>query len=446
MKGVFALAFGLLLSASIGMWALQPESKPEGKTSLVWVSDDNPLRKEQVALFNKSQPGVHLGLDPANVGMEKIIVQCLGGVGPDLFDCRDANQLSAYVKSGIASDLTEELAARGIDVKKDTWPAMHPTAIYEGKVYGVPTNVAANAIWLNDEVFSRQGVALPKGPWTWAQFVPLAQKLTLRDANGRVTQYGFLFDWWNWAHFLIGFGATIFSDDGTRCVIDSDAAVQAIQTMHDLIYRYKVSPSPVDEASMASAGGWGSGTINLFGAKRAAMALGGRWWLANLRNFKGLDLSVVESPYGLVRAFGAVGRATLVNANSPHRKAAIDFVAFLASEEYGHLINDQADGIAAFRQLSTGQEYLINEKYPQETYNATWREVTALAVPLSTSPYVNGQAAFRIIDRQLDLVRINAKPARQALRDAAIEVNSLIKATLDGNPSLRARWDKAVQD
>lgn len=439
-----ASIFAILVVVSLFAWRNQPELAPAGKTPLVWVSDDNPLRQEQIAQFNAIHPDLMLMLDPANSGMEKVIVQSIGGIGPDLFDCRDANQLSAYVKSGIALDLTDEIERMGIHVERDVWRAMLPMAVREGRVYGIPTNVAANGIWINKDLFRKAGVPLPKAPWSWDQFVETAKRLTVRDERGRATQFGFLVDWWNWPHFLATYGASVFSEDGTRCTIDSPEAIQAIQTMTDLVYRHRVTPSPVEDASMQSAGGWGSGTINLFGAKRAAMALGGRWWLANLRKVKGLELGVVESPYGTVRACSSVGRATLINKNSPRRREALRFIEYLASKPYGELINEQADGIAAFRSLSEGPDFRFNPKYPEEDYNLEWRKITEQAVPMTTSPYVNGMVAMRFIEQQLDLVRIGAKSPRAALKQAAREVDAEIQKNLRSDPALRARWLEAA--
>ena len=94
MKLLFAGTFVALVLLSMAAWRMQPEALAKGKTPLVWVSDDNPARRDQIALFNRLYPRYQLRLDPGNSGMEKVIVQSLGGVGPDLFDCYDGFQLS----------------------------------------------------------------------------------------------------------------------------------------------------------------------------------------------------------------------------------------------------------------------------------------------------------------------------------------------------------------
>jgi hypothetical protein len=174
------------------------------------------------------------------------------------------------------------------------------------------------------------------------------------------------------------------------------------------------------------------------------MALGGRWWLANMRSFKGLQLSVVASPFDLVPACSTAGRSTLINARSPRRKEALEFLVYLASKEYGALINDQADGISAFKAQSAGPAFENNPRHPEETYNSTWRQVTETAVGQEGSPYINGQVAKRIFDKQLDLVRVDAKSAEQAMKDAAREVNEEIKKKLAEDPILFQRWTSAT--
>src|SRR5690242_4727831 len=102
-------------------WSIAPDAHRDGKTELTWCSDDNPMRRPQIALFNQMNPTLRLELDPSNAGLEKVIVQSIGGVGPDIFDCYSPFQLSAYVRAGVAWDLTDKLAAAGLDPRKITW-------------------------------------------------------------------------------------------------------------------------------------------------------------------------------------------------------------------------------------------------------------------------------------------------------------------------------------
>ncbi len=445
MKAVFGMIFlGLLGLTGIAVW-IRPAPAPPGKIPLSWVSDDNPARREQIALFNRLHPKYALRLDPNNTGMAKVIVQSLAGVGPDLFDCYNGYQLSAYVRSGIAWDVTDALEKAGIDITRDVWPAVFPTVLRGGRVYGFPTNAAVNAIWINKDIFDKFHLPYPKGDWTWEQFIPLAQKLTVRDSRGRPRQFGLLCDWWNWKQFILQWGGRIFTKDGTRCIIDSPEAIAGVQFLHDLIYKYRVMPSPVEEASMASAGGWGSGTIHLFAAGKAAMALGGRWWLCTLRGTKGLHLGAAPCPFGPKHVYLGYGRATLINAKSPRRRAAVAFLLYEASKAYNDLVNHQADALAPMKKYCYTPEYMHDPAYPEEDFNGVWLDAMKYGVPEEVSPFINGHRATIILDKQLDLVRNDQKSAAAALHTAAEKINEEIRKTLQMDPVLRRKYEQITK-
>ena len=440
MKLVFASIFVVLLGLSLLAWSFQPRAVEHGRTVLTWVSDDNPVRKDQVHLFNKLHSNLTLRLDPNNGGMEKVIVQSVAGVGPDLFDCYDGFQLSGYVKSGIAWDVTSQLKKAGIDEPRDVWPAALPLVMLDGRVYGFPTNVCTNGLWYNRELFDRAHVDYPTGSLTWEQFLPIARKLTIRDSEGRARQFGLLIDWANnWQQFMIQWGGRLYSPDGTRCIVDSPDSVAGIQFMHDLVYKEHVSPTPIEEAAMATQGGWGSGTITQFEQGASATAIGGRWWLCTLRG-KGMKLGALECPHGPYRVFLGYGRATLINKNSPRRQQALEFLKYMDGRPYNKLVNDDADALSAVIKWSYAPDYLLNPKYPDEDFNEVWRQEMKLAIPQQVSPFVNGQAAQRILTNQIDLIKSDQKPVDEALHDAARQINEEIQKTLKLEPDLRARY------
>ena len=445
MKTLFSVVFAVLALLSALAWKMQPQTEHKGKTPLVWVSDDNPARREQISLFNRLNPAFDLRLDPNNSGLEKIIVQSIGGVGPDLFDCYDAAQLSAYVKSGIAWDVTDALKREGIDPEASAWKVGLPAIRYEGRYYGLNTNAGADGIWINKTLFDQAGIPYPQGAWKWEDLIELAKKLTVRDEKGRAKQFGFICDWGNWPLLVRQFGGRIFTEDGTRCILDSPEAVAGVQLFHDLIYKYGVMPSPVEEAAMATAGGWGTGTITQFGASKAAMALGGRWWLCTLRGYDGLKLAAVEAPHAKNRLFRGYGRATLVNRNSPRKEQALKFLLYLAKKDYNELINEQADALSPMIEHCKTPLYLNNPKYPEENYNTIWRDITYVSEPSEISPFINNQLAQRIYNKQLDLIKNDQKPVADALRTAAQEINAEIQKTLERDPELKSRYATLTQ-
>ncbi|MHB9037960.1 MAG: extracellular solute-binding protein [Armatimonadota bacterium] len=445
MRKFFTLTLCALLLMSIVAWRIGPKPLGDGRIPLLWVTDDNPARSEQVALFNNMNRRYHLKIDPANGGTEKVIVQSIAKVGPDMFDSSGQGQLSDYVKADIAWDITQELEKAGIDVNKAVWSLARPSVVYEGRVYGFPANVVTNGIWFNKDIFDEHGIKYPKGPWTWKELLTVAQRLTERDKNGRVKRYGLLCSWYWWRQFIIQWGGRTYTADGTRCIIDSPEAIAAAQFMHDLIYKYRVMPSPAEEATMATQGGWGSDSIAAFSAGKGAMALGGRWWLSSLRKHSGLRLGAVECPHGRYRVFLGAARVTLINKHSPRRYQALEFLKYAAGKEYNELVNQQADALAPVIQYSYGSAYTHNSAYPAEDFHAVWRDAAKYTVPEQVSPFVMSQVATRILDRQMDLARTNQKTPAEALKAAAGEINAEIHKNLEKDPLLRAKYEALVR-
>jgi len=395
----------------------------------VWVSDDNPTRQGQLGVFQNSDRRYRVLLDPSNQGVEKVIVQCIAGVGPDLIDAYTAFDLAAYVKSGVVEDLTDVLPKYDIDVKTQTFPGIQGAAIYNGRVYGVPADLSVDGIWVHRDVLRKAGIPEPHGPWSWERLAQLAQRLTVRDPSGRVSRYGLLFDW-SWKVFFCTYGARVFTPDGKHCVLDRPEAAKAISMMHDLVYKYRVAPTPVEQASMSGKGGWGSGSIGWFGTRRGAMALGGRWWLASLRQYSGLDLGVVECPNGGFRNFFGYGRATLINKASKDREGALGFLRCLSTPAYNREVNNDADGICAFRQFANDRSLLDDPAHPAEHDNDVWAALAEHAVPDETSPYLDGATVSRLIQKQIELVQENEKEPAAAMRDAKRDIDAALLAAM----------------
>ncbi|MCW5941192.1 MAG: extracellular solute-binding protein [Fimbriimonadaceae bacterium] len=444
MRAVFAVGLLVLSVASVVLLATSPPAAPSDRAAVVWVSDENPLRQEQIARFNLLRPDRYVLLDPNNGGLEKIIVQTLAGVGPDVFDCYTPYDLMAFERAGIVEDIRPDLARRGVDPVAQTFAAGAPFFTVDGKVYGVLANVGADGLWYHRDLLDAAGVRFPDGGWRWSEFIPLAQRLTVRDAAERVQQYGFYFSWDQWADFFAVFGAKVFSEDGTEVLLDSAAAKEAVGLMRDLVYRYRVSPSPVEEASMASQGGWGSGGLNYLLAKRVAVALGGRWWLATLRKEKGLRLGVAETPHAYVREFYAAGRSTLLARGAPHREAALDFLAFMGGADYNRLINLQADAMSPVRRYVEEPAFLRNPDHPEEDYNHVWGTIMERAVAAPVCPFLDGGEVYRAIGSQLDLVKAGAKSPDDAMDDAARRLRTSLARALEESPALREEYDRRV--
>ncbi len=445
MKPFFLGVLLVLVFLSGVAWWISPRPVQDGKIVLTWCSDDNPARREQIDLFNRTHPRYRLQLDPANNGMEKVIVQSEAKVGPDLFDSYSAFQSSAFIKSGIAWDITDRLRDAGVDLRNDAWRAALPLVMHEGRVYGFPRNAGTDAVFYNRTLFEQNGVPEPKERLTAEEFLVLAKKLTVRDTDGRVKQFGFMFSWGQWQFFMKQWGGRMYSADGTRCEVDCPETVAAMQFLQDLVWKHNIAPTPLQESAMATSGGWGSGALTWFGGGRAAMAYGGRWWLCLLRdkdNYQNLKLGAVEVQFGPKRQYMGYCGVVMINKNSPRREQAFDFIKFMAGKEYNELINHQADALGPMKKYVETDLFLHDPAFPAEDFNQVWRDVMALGEPQEMCDFINGAVAELIINEQLDLLKNNQKSAEEAMKAAARQINAVIEKNLKKSKALKTRYDK----
>ena len=137
------------------------------------------------------------------------------------------------------------------------------------------------------------------------------------------------------------------------------------------------------------------------------------------------------------------GRSTLVNKNSKNLEGAFAFLEYMHGPHWNLLVNRQADALGPVMTYHYGKyeaEFLNNPDYPHEDYNTVWRTSLEVAEPVQVSPYVNGQTADRLLNKQTDLVWADLKPAATALADATKDINKAIIETLERDPELRTRY------
>ncbi|WP_234320387.1 ABC transporter substrate-binding protein [Streptomyces sp. SBT349] len=218
-----------------------------------------------------------------------------------------------------------------------------PEAIHywndEGAVFH--TAIEVMNVWYNTEIFDEEGLPAPpsrsEDAWSWDALVDVAERLTL-DEQGRrpgesgfdtsqVRQYGMVAPTWPSVAFyalLRGNGADLFNEDGTRCVVDSDAAVDVFTAISELIYDHRVAPSPTQLTS------FNSGLALMLQSRRVAMSLDGYWNL--------LDLAAAGFPYGVgvMPRFGdepltcVTSGATCVFNRTEHAEQAVEFYLQMA--------------------------------------------------------------------------------------------------------------------
>jgi len=138
----------------------------------------------------------------------------------------------------------------------DFAPASLEAVKYNGETYGVMFDNHGWGTWVNNALFKAAGLDPAARPNNFDEFIVMAQALTL-DANGKhpneegfdennIVQYATSNTWLRttFLTLLAQNGGALLNEDG-KIGVNSEAGMKALQTMHDLIYKYHVAPKPV---------------------------------------------------------------------------------------------------------------------------------------------------------------------------------------------------------
>lgn len=100
------------------------------------------------------------------------------GQTPDVFICNPGPNLTQYVDSGVAADLTDILQNQESEWYHTFTDGIFERITYDGKIMAVPTNFAAACVFYNTEIFDKAGVEVPK---TYDDLIGVCKKI--KDAG-----------------------------------------------------------------------------------------------------------------------------------------------------------------------------------------------------------------------------------------------------------------------
>ncbi len=328
------IAKSILILGFLVLWGCshKPASNPNKQKIrfAFWGSPEEvKIITSIIADWEKTHPNVDVVLEHTPYGgyASKILTRIAGGDAPDIM-AAEVSLFTSFWGKGVFLDLTPFIKNDSAFSLNDFFPQIVDHFTIDGKVYGIPRDVAPFAcIYYNKSLFDQAGIPYPSDDWTWDDLLEIAKKLTVYDENGRVKRYGFYT--WAWQNFVLSNGGNLVDDvkHPTRLTLDSPQAKEGLQFYVDLIHKYKVSPTPTALINM------GMGVQMMFMTGRLAMLGSGIWETPALRNIQNFDWDVVmfpKSPKG-IRRFATGGTAYCILKTSKNPKLAWEVVKALTS-------------------------------------------------------------------------------------------------------------------
>lgn len=332
---IFVLASMLLAACGGG----QAGDGTEPDVLRVWIQwGDNPQQIQE--LFDKytTETGTKVEVT-APIEEDKILPSLTGSEPPDVLVLSGGDLVKSYAKEGLVTELSDIINTGGIDLT-DFFEAPLNQCKQGDQILCLPWGTDMYALFWNKDMFEAAGLDPEVPPKTMEELVEFADKMTLRDASGNLTQVGFLPDQ-GWGHddlYVHMFGGFWYSEDGQHVTANSQPVIDSLLWQQQFYTKYNA-----DEV-LALSSGWGDAYMSAdypFYTGQMAMYVDGEWMTGP--NF--ISAFKPEASYGVApfpppadhpeRANTAVvqGTVAVIPAGAKSKDASAKLLAWMMSPE-----------------------------------------------------------------------------------------------------------------
>ena len=252
-----------LAACGVGPNAGGTDTKVAAPVTLTMLSDHGgpelDAQKAIFARFTKEQPNVSFELSPNGPGQaarDRAKIMAQGGTPPDFWESTRAAYADLMLL-GIVQHISDYVKRDKLPFEKMFVPDHVDHITIEGKVYGWPVVISADALAYNKDLFDARGIPYPPvntadTSWTMEKFLDLAQKLTRNDGQvfgfgGTRSGYNRFADGTNW-------GQPPW-DGQSKGMLDSPLWLQAEQYWVDCIFKWHIQPTAAERPSIAPPSG-----------------------------------------------------------------------------------------------------------------------------------------------------------------------------------------------
>ena len=424
----FTTAARWFASAAIAAFAVVATAQAPVEISFYYpVAVGGPITKiidGLAADFEKENPGVKV--KPIYSGSyQDSIVKALTAVKSN-----DAPTLSVLLSTDMYT-LIDEDAVVAFDsfIKtpedqawlKGFYPAFMENSQTGGKTWGIPFQRSTIVLYYNKELFKEAGLDPNKPPATWKEMAEYAQKLTKRDAAGKVTQWGVQipssgFPYWLFQGLSTPNDAILMNAAGTETYYDKPAVIEALQYWVDLTNKYKVQPEGIIE--------WGTTPKDFF-ERKVAMVWTTTGNLTNIRTNAKFDFGVAMLPASKRRGSPTGGGNFYMfkQAKPEQQAAAFRFVKWIT-----------APSRAAQWGIDTGYVAVRPDAWETPAMKQYVADFPPAAVARDQLQYAvaelsthDNQRVTKALNDGLQAALTGTKPAAQAMADAQREADRILR-------------------
>lgn len=369
--------------------------------------------------YQRLNPNVEIKYEAVPFGeyFKKVQVSHLSGDAPDIYHVYSlwGVQLS---RSGVIAEAPQNIQDF---VKKEYTPAAVAGATFDGKLWGIPTEIDNYQLYYNKKLLADAGYKAP--PATWNELYTMAKKTTKLNADGTIDVAGISFmKGWESAYthpfvaLLLTNGGRFLSDDGKKAAFNSPEGVGALE-FEGRLFKDKITDPSLDYEK-------------LFPADKAAFVIMAPYWKNGLKKTMGdkfSNVGIAPIPVGKTGKPYTSGYTWFftVDKNSKVKDEAWKFLLWLNGAKSDTDKNSRIGTYLTTLGVIPGR---IGDQQNQPGLQDSFSKpfVDALQYTTVEPNLPQGQEIKTELARQIEEVWYGRKAAKAALDDAAAKVNEIL--------------------
>jgi len=296
---------------------------------ITWRGDDSAAYDQIIAAFQKMYPDITVNVEYFKGGTTYDGIVSTRGIGGELdfYAAQPGGQLSAYVASNYALDLT------GQPFLQRVTPGEVAAGTINGKTYGVSQATSTMCVFYNKEIFKQLGLTVPN---TWEEFLAICDALKKAGITPLVAGFSQPYIAQNFFKMMASHKDPAGAPDlwikiDKKQMTLRDEPYPTIFNAMKLLYDRGYYPKGVEGIDK-------DGAAALFAQKKVAMDVEGTWRIGPIAKTEGApDFGIFEIPFqgdpNVKVTVVHPNQAHLIFPQSKHKEAALKFYDFMMTKE-----------------------------------------------------------------------------------------------------------------
>ncbi len=344
--------------------------------------EEDEIVEELLRDFENTHPSIQIRrINAGDSGSfyTKLQTMTAGGTPPDVFYVGN-ERLPAFASMGLLDPADE--AGLGLG---NFYPATLDAFRFDGvrsgqgQLFGIPKDFTTIGFYINKDLYSRAGLAIPELGWTWDDFINNARELGKLD---KITGAEFV----TWPVmvrlFLRTHGVDLISQDFESLTLRDPAVLAALQKLRDWRHGNEANPKALTSGKSKVAAG-----ASVFLAGQVGMAGPfGRWVVPSYRNIENFDWDFVPLPRAAGRdPLSSVATvAWCVSSQSTHKKSAWELAEYLCGEKSQELAAPLGLAVPTRMSVANSPAFIDPEQKPHNDLDFLTQAETARVIEWPT--------------------------------------------------------------